>query len=75
MAAETIYPISQNINSFSYEPATQELTVEFQDLQVYRYLSVPQMVFDDLRKLVAQGGSVGSYFYRNIRSVYANILD
>lgn len=73
--AETVYPISQNINSMTYDPLTQDLSVEFQDLQVYRYLSVPQMVFDDVKRLVAQGGSVGSYFYRNIRNVYANILD
>lgn len=73
--AETVYPISQNINSFTYDTTTQELVVEFQDLQVYRYLSVPQMVFDDIKKLIAQGGSVGSYFYRNIRNVYANIID
>jgi hypothetical protein len=75
VVAETLSVPSSNIAKVSYDSTSQDLTVEFQDLQVYRYLSVPQMVFDDMKRMIQQGGSVGSYFYRHVRSVYANIAE
>lgn len=60
---------SSHINEVDFDPATQYLEVTFDDLQRYRYLAVPLAVFYDF----AAAGSAGSFFYRHVRSRYAEL--
>lgn len=72
MAVERVeVPGSANIAAFEYDPDRQELAVEFRDAERYTYLSVPQSIVSAWKDVVDKGGSVGSYFYRHIREIYA----
>lgn len=44
------------------------LLVKFKNGRVYRYEGVPREVSEDLDTLADEGGSVGSFFSREIRS-------
>lgn len=71
MAAEVFVPIgSSHINEVSYDAQTQYLDITFDDLQQYRYLSVPQSIFEGLR----HSESPGKFFYRHIRDRYSSQL-
>lgn len=61
---------SSNISAIGYDPATQELQVEFKNGTTYSYSGVPQSQYDAL--LSAQ--SVGRYFMANIRAAYPGAL-
>lgn len=66
MAVETFIPRSSNIESATYDGDTQELTVTFVSGDTYRYTSVPESVWHGFK----HAGSAGSFFYRQIRSVF-----
>ena len=68
MPVETFVPkASQNIAQVDYDAETQLLTVTFQDGRAYEYTSVPEAVFTGLK----EAPSVGSYFHRQVKGVYA----
>lgn len=58
---------SSNIASASYDPETQELTVEFVSGGEYVYSSVPSSVASGL----AADSSPGGYFARQIKGRYS----
>lgn len=66
---------SGNIASVEYDSDRQEMAVEFQDLDRYVYLSVPQGTYEQFKAVALKGESAGKFFYRNIRNVYAFILE
>ena len=57
--------ISSSLASVGFDPATNELEIEFRSGDVYRY-SVPRRVH---RELMASN-SMGSYFARRIRPAH-----
>ncbi len=71
-AARTLAPIerqpvkSSHLKSVGYNEETEELEVEFQSGEVYRYLKVPPVVYEEL--LSAE--SKGKYFNSRIRGMY-----
>ena len=68
VVAETFVPrASSNIASFSFDPETDTLTVEFVSGDIYDYMNVPVSVY---RSWCSDGGS-GGFFYRNIRSRFS----
>lgn len=60
-------PSSSNIASFTYDPDTQTLTVEFVSGDSYAYFNVPVSTY---RAWCSDGGG-GKFFYRQIRGRYA----
>lgn len=66
MAVEETFipPSSSNIAQFTYDPQTENLTVEFVGGSVYTYYSVGITL---VRRWQQDGGS-GAFFHRNIRS-------
>jgi hypothetical protein len=63
---ESFVPRSSNLSTCAYNPETQELAVTFQSGEQYTYSSVPESVWHGLK----HAASAGSYFYRNIRSIF-----
>ena len=57
---------SSHLQSYSYDPFTQTLTVVFNDDSVYKYFSVPQDVYQGL----VDAPSHGIYFGQRIRLSY-----
>ena len=53
---------SSNLRAVGYNPATQELTIEFYS-GVYTYSGVPQQIFDGL----LSASSKGSYHHQHIK--------
>ncbi len=64
---ETFIPKSSNISEITYDSDEQKLSVTFVSGSTWEYEGVPQATFLGLQN--AQ--SAGSYFYRNVRSVYS----
>lgn len=67
----TLTPTSSNIAAYSYDPASSELTIEFRDGDTYRYSAVPVNVYEGMQR----SGSVGKFFYRQVKDRYAYIQD
>lgn len=59
-------PESSNVAGFSYDEATQVLTVEFNDGSRYYYYDVPENVFDGMKS----ADSKGKYLNAEIKSHY-----
>lgn len=58
------YPVaSSHIAAVGYDDSEQVLEVEFQDGSVYSYTGVPHATYHQL----ITAGSVGKFFYQNIR--------
>ena len=58
---------SSNLYSVGYDPDAATLEVEFQDGSIYRYPSVPERVYEELKN----AGSHGQYFHQHITDVYS----
>ena len=58
---------SSNIAAVGYESATETLEVEFLSGVVYEYKNVPDVVHEQF----VNASSLGSFFNREIRKVYA----
>ena len=54
---------SSNLDTASYDTVTETLTINFYSGGTYDYSSVPQAVWEALRR----SGSAGSYFHRVIK--------
>lgn len=66
--AETfVFRSSSNLATASYDPETQELTLEFQSGDEYTYQNVPAEVYDRLIK----APSAGQFFHRHIKNLYS----
>jgi hypothetical protein len=63
---ETFIPRSSNLSEVSYDSETQEMKVTFTTGQAWSYRGVPQQTFMGIQ----HAPSAGSYFYKNVRSVY-----
>lgn len=57
---------SSHLQTYSYDPDTQTLTVEFQNGSIYQYTRVPANEYWNL----AQSGGAGTYFWSKIRNHY-----
>ena len=65
--AETfVFRSSSNLSTASYDPETQELTLEFQSGDEYTYQNVPAEVYDRL----IRAPSAGQFFHRQIKNRY-----
>lgn len=60
-------PSSSNIASFSYDPSTETLTVNFRNDDAYDYFNVPTSVY----RAFCQAGSHGQFHARHIKGRYA----
>lgn len=58
---------SSNLASVGYEPETFTLQIEFNNGTIYEYYDVPEETYVNL----INAGSVGSFFYANIRNVFS----
>lgn len=63
---ETFIPKSSNLAEVTYDSSAQTMTVTFKTGQAWRYRGVPLQTFMGIQ----HAPSAGSYFWRNIRSVY-----
>lgn len=63
---ETFIPRSSNLTEVTYDSETQVMTVSFQGGATYEYQGVPLQAFMGIQN----APSAGSYFYKQIRSVY-----
>jgi hypothetical protein len=66
---------STAIVSAGYDAASQQLEIEFRNGRVYRYLGVPQGVYDFLLRARSKGGFVnrmvdGHYAYEQLPSAH-----
>lgn len=59
-------PQSSNIAGFSYDEATQVLTVEFNNGSRYDYYDVPDHIFEGMKS----ADSKGKYLNAEIKSLY-----
>lgn len=57
---------SSNLSAVGYDPATETLTIEFNDGGLYEYYNVPQRIYEGLMRDSSKGG----YFHRFIRDSY-----
>lgn len=60
-------PASSNIESFSFDPETDTLTVLFRSGDEYDYFNVPPAVYRSFQS----AGSAGSFFARSIKGRYS----
>lgn len=68
MTIETTIPRgSSNIAQFTFDPATDTLTIEFADGSEYDYMNVPASVY----RAFGAAGSAGQFFHRNIKGRYS----
>jgi hypothetical protein len=67
MSLETFLPSSSNLDECTYNKDTQDLTIAFKSGASWVYHSVPQSVWFGLQ----HAPGAGSYFYRQIRNVFA----
>jgi lysyl-tRNA synthetase class 2 len=63
----TVTPASSNIESFTFDPETDTLTIQFRDGDEYDYLNVPPQV----HRAFQASGSAGQYFIRHIKGRFA----
>ncbi len=67
VVSETVeFPSSSNLASASYEPDSDNLTIEFRDGSSYTYMNVPPAAYRGL----CNAGSAGEYFARQIKGRY-----
>ena len=66
---ETFIPKSTNLSQVDYDSETEEMTITFQDGRSWMYSNVPVTIFQGIQ----HAPSAGSYFWRQIRSRYAEI--
>ena len=67
MAAETYsFPGSSNIAAMTYDPATQTMTIEFNNGSQYEAMNVPAAFRDGL----VHSPSPGSYFHRQLKGQF-----
>ncbi len=59
--------VSSTVISVGYDSATQTLEMEFLGGKVYQYAAVPQKIYDAMM----QSQSVGAYFHKEVKGVYA----
>lgn len=59
-------PQSSNVAGFSYEEATQTLTIEFNSGSRYNYYDVPPHVFEGMKS----AASKGKYLNAEIKGAY-----
>lgn len=72
---------SSNIAGFDWVPYGNEppfdeggeLHVEFKNGRTYFYADVPAEIADRLNDIADEGGSIGSYFSREIRNNFAAV--
>ena len=57
---------SSQISSVGYSPDTETMYVEFKNGQVYRYLEVPENVFNNLKN----SSSPGRFFLSSVKQYY-----
>lgn len=62
-----VTPSSSNIESITFDPDTDTLTVAFRSGDEYDYLNVPPQVY----RAFASAGSAGQYFQRHIKGRFA----
>lgn len=67
VAETTLTPQSSNIASFGWDPETSDLLIEFRGGDTYRYANVPVTVYEGLQR----APSVGKFFFRHVKDVYA----
>lgn len=58
---------SSNVEAIGYDPASEELHVQFAESGTYAYEGVPEWVFEELRA----APSKGSYINRMIKGTYS----
>ena len=62
-----MFPVdSSQIRSVGYDSETETMYVEFKNGQVYRYLEVPQNVFNNLKN----SSSPGRFFLSSVKQYY-----
>ncbi len=57
---------SSLLDKVAYDPTSQDLVITFQNGETYRYLQVPQAVYDSLM----QAASKGQFFAQNIKGKF-----
>lgn len=67
MAETFVFRGSSNLSSASYDPDTQELTIEFTNGDEYSYSGVPPETYRSL----TLASSAGQFFHRAIKNSYA----
>ena len=60
---------SSMIKSVGYDEITETLEVEFNNGQVWEYINVPELAYDEMMS----SGSIGRYFHKNIKSEFPAI--
>lgn len=60
-----LFVVSSNLSAIAYNKKTNHLEIEFKGGSVYRYANVPYRTYKGL----ANAGSKGKYFWRNIRGL------
>jgi len=60
-------PASSNIESFSFDPDTDTLTVAFRNGEEYDYLNVPAATY----RAMQAAPSAGSFLHRQVKGRYA----
>ena len=63
---ETFIPRSSNLAEVTYDSEKQVMTVSFQGGATWEYQGVPLQAWMGIQN----APSAGSYFYKNVRSVY-----
>jgi len=63
---ERTFPLSSNVKKILYDPSTSSLIVTFTNGSRYRYLNVPESIYDE----ASIAKSIGSYVNQNIKNVY-----
>lgn len=64
---DNMIPVSSsNLSAVGYDPATETLTIAFNDGGLYEYYNVPQRIYEGLMN----SPSKGQYFHRFIRDSY-----
>jgi hypothetical protein len=60
-------PGSSHVSAIRYEPDTQDCFVRFNDGTVYRYMDVPQKVFNELEGHTSKGRYINIVLRRQYR--------
>ena len=67
---EMITVISSNIDSIGYDAKKKKMRIVFSSGAEYDYDGVPKKIFDQM----IVSGSVGSFFYKNIKGKFSYSL-
>lgn len=60
------FVLSSNVRKIEYDPGTKALVVTFTNGSRYKYLDVPESVFDE----ASAAKSIGTFIHQNVKSVY-----